>query len=126
MERAVRSVGRMDLPAPLQVGGGTQALQEPVSAVMVVSVWANSSFYGVFWPDGFHATEFVTNMLRLQPFFVCGPLVISHGMRGRRCYRTAIIKVDFRECGQRDEGKLCLLDGCWACRTGGAPGKEDS
>ena len=29
------------------------------TAAVVVPVWANSSFYGMFWPDGVHLAEFV-------------------------------------------------------------------
>ena len=89
---------------------------QEVEAVMVVPVWPNSSYYGVFWPDGFHAAKFVIDMILLQPFFLCGPLVTGNGMRGRKPYRTAVIKVDFRKGGEQGGRLLCLLGGCWACR----------
>ena len=83
---------------------------------MVVPVWPNSSFYGVFWPDGFHAAEFITEMFLVQPFFICGPLVTGNGMRGRKAYQTAILKVDFRVGEGRSGQKKCLVGGCWGCR----------
>lgn len=89
---------------------------QEVAAVMVVPVWPNSSYYNVFWPDGFHAAEFITTMFTVQPYFLCGPLVTSNGMRGRKPYHTAVVKVDFREGGGQGGPKLCLLGGCWACR----------
>ena len=89
---------------------------QEVAAVMVVPVWPNSSFYGVFWPDGFHAAECVTNMFLVQPYYICGPLVTGSGMRGRKPYQTAILRVDFRVGGGRSGQKLCLLGGCWGCR----------
>ena len=88
------------------------------SAVMIVPVWASSTFFPTFFPDGKHAAEFVTKMRRLQPIFICGPLVKSNGMRGRKSYITAVLAVDFRRgVGRRvKQGKeFCLDDGCNAC-----------
>ena len=88
------------------------------SAVMIVPVWASSTFFPTFFPDGKHAAEFVTKMRRLQPIFICGPLVKSNGMRGRKSYITAVLAVDFRRgVGRREkQGKeFCLDDGCNAC-----------
>ena len=84
-----------------------------VAAVMVVPVWPASS-YNIFWPDGVHAAVFVSGMLIVQPYFVCGPLVNGNGMRGRKTYRTAVMKVDFRRGAGRSArgGRLCLMDGC--------------
>ena len=88
------------------------------SAVMIVPVWASSTFFPTFFPDGKHAAEFVTKMRRLQPIFICGPLVKSNGMRGKKSYITAVLAVDFRRgVGRREkQGKeFCLDDGCNAC-----------
>ena len=64
-------------------------------------------------------TEFVTGMILMRPSFMCGPLVTSNEMRGRRPYRTAIVKVDFREGGQQGGWRLCLQDRCGFCRAQG-------
>ena len=85
---------------------------------MVVPIWPSSTFFSTFFPDGKHAAQFVTKMRRLQPIFICGPLVKSNGMRGRKSYITAVLAVDFRRgVGRREkQGKeFCLDDGCNAC-----------
>ena len=81
-----------------------------VSAVMVVPVWANSTFYSHFWPDGRHAAPWVQGMLLLQPDFICGPLVTSTGMRGRKSYLTGVLLVDFRKEAKRlgSNEQFCL------------------
>ena len=89
-----------------------------VSAVMVVPIWPSSTFFSTFFPDGKHAAKFVTKMRRLQPIFICGPLVRSNGMRGRKSYITAVLKVDFRRGVARrgvQEEEFCILGGCNAC-----------
>ena len=55
------------------------------TGVFVVPIWANSSFYSMFWPDGVHLAEFVTDWMVVQPYFVVGPLVSSSGMRCAVC-----------------------------------------
>ena len=52
--------------------------------------------------------------------FICGPLVKSNGMRGRKSYITAVLKVDFRKGegrSKRDgqEGEFCVEGGCMDC-----------
>ena len=90
------------------------------TAVMVVPVWPNSSFFSVFWPDGKHCASFVVDILSLQPYFVAGPLVTSNGMRGRKSYLTAILQVDFGSTGvvsasSTIASKFCLAGGCEDC-----------
>ena len=41
---------------------------------MIIPVWAGSSFYSTFWPDGRHAADFVSKMEFVNPYFECGPL----------------------------------------------------
>ena len=55
------------------------------TGVFVVPIWANSSFYSMFWPDGVHLAQFVTDWMMIQPYFVVGPLVSSSGMRCPVC-----------------------------------------
>ena len=89
------------------------------SAVMVVPIWPSSTFFSSFFPDGTHAARFVTMMRKLQPIFICGPLVKSNGMRGRKSYVTAILKVDFRRGAfrrQQESEEFCVLGGCRGCR----------
>ena len=88
------------------------------TAVMVVPIWPASTFFSSFFPDGRHAASFVTKMRRLQPIFICGPLVKSNGMRGRKNYVTAILKVDFRRGAVRRRQKseeFCVFGGCGDC-----------
>ena len=85
-----------------------------VSAVMVIPVWAGSSFYSTFWPDGKHAAAFVSKMEFVNPFYECGPLVNGTSMRGFKPYRTAVLKVDFTK-PPRKTKKLCLSGGCREC-----------
>ena len=71
-----------------------------------------------FFPDGKHAAQFVTKMRRLQPIFICGPLVKSNGMRGRKCYITAVLEVDFRRGvfrRENQEEEFCVHGGCNVC-----------
>ena len=63
--------------------------------MVVVPVWPRSSYFTKLWPDGRHAAEFVVEMMVMQPYFECGPLVTSDGLRGRRPFNTAVLKVDF-------------------------------
>ena len=89
-----------------------------VSAVMVVPIWPSSTFFSTFFPDGKHAAQFVTKMRRLQPIFICGPLVKSNGMRGRKCYITAVLEVDFRRGvfrRENQEEEFCVHGGCNVC-----------
>ena len=89
------------------------------SAVMVVPVWPNSAWYTVFWPDGRHAAPFITKMILIRPYFICGPLVTSTGMRGLKSYLTAVVLVDFRAARQGASGGSgggrCLQGGCAKC-----------
>ena len=39
------------------------------TAVCIVPVWANSSFYSIFWPDGRHAANFVDQVFIVRPRF---------------------------------------------------------
>ena len=55
-----------------------------MTAVCIVPVWPNSMFFNVFWPDGQHTADFVTEMIIIQPHFFCGPLVNGNGMRGKK------------------------------------------
>ena len=85
-------------------------------AVFVVPVWPASTFYSIFWPDGTHALQGTQKMLIMNPFFVCGPLVTSHVMRGRAPYRTAILEVNFnRGASQSPRRERCLKGGCKKC-----------
>ena len=89
-----------------------------MTAVMIVPVWAGASFFGVFWPDGRHAASFVTKMLVFQPYYVCGPLVTTKALRGRKSFYTAALKVDFsfkNSVLSRTVKKFCLLGGCDNC-----------
>ena len=90
------------------------------TAVMVVPVWPNSTFFSVFWPDGKHCASFVVDFFTLQPYFVAGPLVTSNGMRGRKSYFTAILQVDFSSTdtvsySSTIASKFCLAGGCKDC-----------
>lgn len=89
------------------------------SAVMVVPVWPNSTWYTVFWPDGRHAATFIQKMILIKPYFICGPLVASTGMRGLKSYQTAVVQVDFRAARRGAAGGrgLCLQGGCEKCAT---------
>ena len=85
---------------------------------MVAPVWAGASFFAKLRPDGRHAAKYVKKMIVIQPFFVCGPLVKSLGMRGRRPYSTAVLKVDFSTPYSWQSStckQLCLSDGCEVC-----------
>ena len=85
---------------------------------MVAPVWAGASFFTKLWPDGRHAAKFIRKMVLLQPFFVCGPLVTSLGMRGRKPYLTAVMKVDFSAPYSWQPSiykQLCLSGGCDKC-----------
>ena len=90
-----------------------------VCAVMVVPVWASSTFFSVFWPDGTHAAPWVVKLMLVQPKFVPSPRVLGKVFSGRRSFMTAIMKVDFRgaageeRVGWRD---FCLKGGCEVCR----------
>ena len=88
-----------------------------VTAVIIVPVWPNSSFFSVFWPDGRHSADFATKVTYIQPTFLCGPLVTSTGMRGKKSYQTAAMLVDFRASRASSSllGESCLLGGCVAC-----------
>ena len=89
------------------------------SAVMVVPVWANSTFFSVFWPDGRHGASFINRMMLVQPTFICGPLVASWAMKGKKSYKTAVCLVDGK--AGREQGatsrlqESCLLGGCEEC-----------
>ena len=86
--------------------------------MVVVPVWAGASFFNKLWPDGRHAAEFVVKMVLMQPFFVCGPSVTSDGMRGRRPFTTAVLKVDFSAPYSWDSNtrhQLCVRNGCEVC-----------
>ena len=85
---------------------------------MIVPVWAGASFFGVFWPDGRHAVEFVTKMLLFKPYYVCGPLVTTKALRGRASFYTAALKVDFSSKSSvfsRTDKRFCLMGGCNKC-----------
>ena len=85
-------------------------------AVFVVPVWPASTFYNTFWPDGTHGLEGTQKMLIRNPYFVCGPLVTSHIMRGRAPYQTAFMEVNFsRQAAQLPLSKKCLKGGCEKC-----------
>ena len=90
-----------------------------VTAVMVVPVWANSTYFSVFWPDGRHGADFIARMMFVQPTFICGPLVASWGMKGKKSYQTAVCLVDSRvREGQGAPSRLaesCLQGGCEEC-----------
>ena len=89
-----------------------------VTAVVVAPIWAGASFFAKLWPDGRHAAKFVRKMLMIRPFFVCGPLVKSLGMRGRKPYFTAVLKVDFSTPYSWQSStckQLCLSGGCEVC-----------
>ena len=92
-----------------------------VEGAVVVPVWAGSSFYSCFWPDGQHCAKWVQDMLLVQPHYVCGPLVRSSAFKGRRSFLTAVLKVSFLGFEGRSfyepayERRLCLQGGCGAC-----------
>ena len=93
-----------------------------VEAAVVVPIWATSSFFTCFWPDGRHCAKWVRDMLVVQPHFVCGPLVRSSAFKGRRSFLTAVLKVSFVGFDGRNfyepayERRLCLRGGCsWCC-----------
>ena len=89
-----------------------------MTAVMIVPVWPGATFFGVFWPDGRHAAEFVTKMLLFKPYYVCGPLVTTRALRGRTSFDTAALKVDFSSKSSvfsRVNKRFCLLGGCMKC-----------
>ena len=85
-----------------------------VTAVIVVPIWPNSSFFNIFWPHGQHMADFVTTMIVTQPYFLCGPLVNGNGMRGRRPYVTAVLHVNFRQDAPKKllSSSMCLQAGC--------------
>jgi hypothetical protein len=85
-----------------------------VSAVLVTPVWAGSSFFSTFWPDGTHAADFVFKMEFVNPCFECGPLVTGNSMRGVKSYRTAVLLVDFTK-PPRKTKMFCLSGGCREC-----------
>ena len=68
-----------------------------MTAVCIVPVWTNSSFFNVFWRDGQHTADFVTKMIITQPYFICGPMVNGDGMRGKRPYMKAVLHIDCRQ-----------------------------
>ena len=84
---------------------------------MIVPVWAGASFFSIFWPDGRHAAGFVSRMLIMKPFFVCGPLVTTDALRGRKSFFTAALKVDFTRSTVRasTNKQFCLAGGCASC-----------
>ena len=88
-----------------------------MTALMIVPIWAGASFFSIFWPDGRHAAGFVTKMLVIKPFFVCGPLVTTDALRGRKSFSTAALKVDFTRpnVSARTDEQFCLAGGCAAC-----------
>ena len=81
-------------------------------------MWAGASFFARLWPDGRHAAAFIRKMVLLQPYFICSPLVLSSGMRGRKPYLTAVLKVDFSTTYSWQSSlvkQLCLAGGCDKC-----------
>ena len=88
------------------------------TAVVVAPVWAGASFFTKLWPDGKHAAKFIRKMELFQPFFVCGPLVTSLGMRGRKPYLTAVMKIYFSTSYSWQPSickQLFLSGGCEKC-----------
>ena len=88
------------------------------TAVVVAPVWAGASFFARLWPDGRHAASFVRKMMLVQPYFVCGPLVVSSGMRGRKPHKTAVLRVDFSAAYSWQSSlskQSCLAGGCEKC-----------
>ena len=88
-----------------------------MTAVIIVPVWAGASFFSVFWPDGRHAAPFVSKMVLFSPFFICGPLVTTTALRGRKSFATAALRVDFsrqHSAGTRSK-HFCLVGGCVDC-----------
>ena len=88
------------------------------SAVVVVPVWPQSSYFSKIWPDGRHVAKFVTEMMFMQPYFECGPQVTSNGLRGRRPFYTAVLRVNFSASYLWDSDicyQLCLRYGCEEC-----------
>ena len=89
-----------------------------VTAVMIVPCWPGSSFFSVFWPDGKHAAGFVSKMVLFSPFYICGPLVTTTALRGKKSFTTAALRVDFsRQCSvsTRRRKIFCLAGGCDDC-----------
>ena len=101
---------------PIISEGKTEHFQPrwQVSAVLVTPVWAGSSFFSTFWPDGTHAADFVFKMEFVNPCFECGPLVTGNSMRGVKSYRTAVLLVDFTK-PPRKTKMFCLNGGCSEC-----------
>jgi hypothetical protein len=95
--------------------------EQQVSGVILVPIWPKSSFYSFFWPDGRHPAYWVEAMLVVKPFFICGPLVTGRGLRGRRPFYSAVLKVSFladrrsRGGGVNLRPDLCLRGGCHYC-----------
>ena len=88
-----------------------------VTAVIVVPIWPNSSFFNVFWPDGQQTADFVTTMIVTQPYFLCRRLMNGNGMRRRRPYMTAVLHVNFRRDASKNflSSSKCLQAGCEKC-----------
>ena len=97
---------------------------EKVSGVVVLPVWPRSSFFSFFFPDGMHLAFWVTEVLWTRPYFICGPLVTSRFMRGRKSFDTVLIKVDFRNFDEdmfydaNVSVKGCRNGGCVLCQFG--------
>ena len=98
-----------------------QLADQKVSGVILLPVWPKSSFFSFFFPDGVHLAAWVAKVLWVHPWFVCGPLVVSKGLRGRKKFDSVAIMADFRCFDMekfyvsRVEEQWCRESGCKAC-----------
>ena len=60
-------------------------------------------------------------MLWTKPFFECGPLVTSKGLRGRKSFDTVVVGMDFRDFSldyfhsSFVKREMCRKGGCENC-----------